>query len=69
MGPGLQTWSSKTGRGKQKHGNCSEKWINTGTSKARPPVVGLVVGVKSEHEACAPQRTMAVMSYVRIIMA
>ena len=36
VAPGRYKWPLKAARGTQKHGNCWEKWFNTGTTKARP---------------------------------
>ena len=66
MAPGRYKWPLKAARGKPEHGNCSEKCINTGESKARLPEL---VTCGRGYITARGMRTMAVMSYVCIMMA
>ena len=66
MAPGRYKWPLKAARGKPEHGNCSEKCINTGSSKARPPEL---VTCGRGYITARGMRTMTVMSYVCIMMA
>ena len=66
VAPGRYKWPLKAARGKREHGNCSEKCINTGESKARLPEL---VTCGRGYITARGMRTMAVMSYVSIMMA